>query len=75
MILKKIRNHAKIPGNTFFGAGSTHFLETLFLDPDIQGEASEDGCIKEVVHSLINAKGTSSSQLQLAINSSLILSC
>ena len=43
--------------------------------PD-QGEVGkEDGSIKEVVHSLINAKGTSSSQLQLAINSSLIPSC
>lgn len=40
------------------------------------GEVSREAqCIKEVVYSLINAKGTSSTQLQLAINSSLTSSC
>lgn len=40
---------------------------------DGAGEISREAqCIKEVVYSLINAKGTSSTQLQLAINSSLM---
>ncbi|CAK9049157.1 unnamed protein product, partial [Durusdinium trenchii] len=44
------------------------------MSADAEGEeASREGqCIKDVVRSLINAKGTSSTQLQLAINSSLM---